>query len=256
MLALGDTAVRCSRSASAAPGCPAEGRTARPLELRAAAAVPVGPQVMPRRHLMGGIRRYGWLFALVVVVALVAPGRPGRLRARRSSAGGLRVPSRRVRRAERAPAASLLGIARDTGSSTARTWTRRPACRWTTSPSREVRPPPPVTGGTPPRPTSGCTCGPWCRPGPRPDQRVAGPRQAHGHPDRGVAPEAVRRLPVSVVRHHQRCRADQSGQGDCTETTPAFDNCFFVSNVDNGWYASGLIVVRRPCPGWSGLVNA
>ncbi|MHB1432253.1 MAG: glucoamylase family protein [Streptosporangiaceae bacterium] len=31
-------------------------------------------------------------------------------------------------------------------------------------------------------------------------------------------------------------------------TTPTFDNCFFVSNVDNGWYASGLIVVREAMP--------
>ena len=38
------------------------------------------------------------------------------------------------------------------------------------------------------------------------------------------------------------------GQPDCAETTPAFDNCFFVSNVDNGWYASGLIVVREAMP--------
>ena len=38
------------------------------------------------------------------------------------------------------------------------------------------------------------------------------------------------------------------GQPDCTETTPAFDNCSFVSNVDNGWYASGLIVVREAMP--------
>ena len=35
------------------------------------------------------------------------------------------------------------------------------------------------------------------------------------------------------------------GQGDCTETTPTQDNCWFVSAVDNGWYASGLIEVRR-----------
>ena len=28
------------------------------------------------------------------------------------------------------------------------------------------------------------------------------------------------------------------GQGDCTETTPAQDNCWFVSAVDNGWYAT------------------
>src|SRR5437899_7936164 len=27
------------------------------------------------------------------------------------------------------------------------------------------------------------------------------------------------------------------GDVDCAgETTPAFDNCFFISNVDNGWY--------------------
>ncbi|HEY6788558.1 MAG TPA: DUF3131 domain-containing protein, partial [Trebonia sp.] len=45
------------------------------------------------------------------------------------------------------------------------------------------------------------------------------------------------------------------GQADCTETTPAFDNCFFVSNVDNGWYASGLIVVREAMPGLRQLVD-
>jgi hypothetical protein len=38
------------------------------------------------------------------------------------------------------------------------------------------------------------------------------------------------------------------GQGDCTETTPAQDNCWFVSAVDNGWYASGLIEVRTALP--------
>jgi Putative glucoamylase/Protein of unknown function (DUF3131) len=38
------------------------------------------------------------------------------------------------------------------------------------------------------------------------------------------------------------------GQGDCTETTPAQDNCWFVSAVDNGWYASGLIEVRQALP--------
>ena len=30
------------------------------------------------------------------------------------------------------------------------------------------------------------------------------------------------------------------GDIDCSaETTPTFDNCYFISNVDNGWYASG-----------------
>jgi hypothetical protein len=40
------------------------------------------------------------------------------------------------------------------------------------------------------------------------------------------------------------------GDVDCsTETTPTFDNCYFLSNVDNGWYASGLIAVRQALPG-------
>jgi len=47
------------------------------------------------------------------------------------------------------------------------------------------------------------------------------------------------------------------GQADCsTETAPAFDNCFFISNVDNGWYASGLIVARSAMPELKQLVNS
>ena len=39
------------------------------------------------------------------------------------------------------------------------------------------------------------------------------------------------------------------GEADCpANAAPAFSNCFFVSNVDNGWYASGLIVVREAIP--------
>jgi hypothetical protein len=46
------------------------------------------------------------------------------------------------------------------------------------------------------------------------------------------------------------------GDVDCaTEPTPVFDNCYFVSNVDNGWYASGLIVARQALPEVSGLAN-
>ncbi|MGA9859924.1 MAG: glucoamylase family protein [Solirubrobacteraceae bacterium] len=45
------------------------------------------------------------------------------------------------------------------------------------------------------------------------------------------------------------------GQGDCTETTPAQDNCWFVSAVDNGWYASGLIEVRQALPGVAALAD-
>ena len=45
------------------------------------------------------------------------------------------------------------------------------------------------------------------------------------------------------------------GQGDCAETAPAFDNCFFISDVDNGWYASGLIVARQAMPELRHLVD-
>jgi hypothetical protein len=47
------------------------------------------------------------------------------------------------------------------------------------------------------------------------------------------------------------------GDIDCTtETTPTFDNCYFLSNVDNGWYASGLIVVRQAMPELRRLVDS
>jgi hypothetical protein len=47
------------------------------------------------------------------------------------------------------------------------------------------------------------------------------------------------------------------GQADCPAgATPAFTNCFFVSNVDNGWYASGLIVVRQAMPELAHLADS
>ena len=46
------------------------------------------------------------------------------------------------------------------------------------------------------------------------------------------------------------------GQGDCDETTPMQDNCWFVSAVDNGWYAAGLIEVRRALPAVRGLADS
>ncbi len=45
------------------------------------------------------------------------------------------------------------------------------------------------------------------------------------------------------------------GQGDCAETTPSQDNCWFLSAVDNGWYASGLIVVKHAFPEIAGLAD-
>jgi hypothetical protein len=45
------------------------------------------------------------------------------------------------------------------------------------------------------------------------------------------------------------------GQGDCPATGGTFDNCSFLSNVDNGWYASGLIVARSALPGVAPLAS-
>jgi Putative glucoamylase/Protein of unknown function (DUF3131) len=50
------------------------------------------------------------------------------------------------------------------------------------------------------------------------------------------------------------------GDIDCdNEPTPVLDNCYFLSAVDNGWYASGLVVVRQALPELarraSGLLN-
>jgi Putative glucoamylase/Protein of unknown function (DUF3131) len=46
------------------------------------------------------------------------------------------------------------------------------------------------------------------------------------------------------------------GGPDCSETVPSQDNCWFVSAVDNGWYASGLIEVREALPELRGLADA
>jgi hypothetical protein len=45
------------------------------------------------------------------------------------------------------------------------------------------------------------------------------------------------------------------GQGDCPATSGTTDNCSFVSAVDNGWYASGLIEVRQALPEVRGLAD-
>jgi Putative glucoamylase/Protein of unknown function (DUF3131) len=47
------------------------------------------------------------------------------------------------------------------------------------------------------------------------------------------------------------------GDINCSaETTPTTDNCFFISAVDNGWFASGLIVVRQALPELASMVNS
>ncbi len=48
------------------------------------------------------------------------------------------------------------------------------------------------------------------------------------------------------------------GQADCTGAppTPTTTNCTFVSAVDNGWYASGLIEVKQALPRLRGLASS
>jgi hypothetical protein len=47
------------------------------------------------------------------------------------------------------------------------------------------------------------------------------------------------------------------GAADCPAgAAPTNNNCFFVSNVDNGWYASGLIVVRQAMPQLARLADS
>src|SRR5215470_12625271 len=47
------------------------------------------------------------------------------------------------------------------------------------------------------------------------------------------------------------------GDIDCADDPPPHtDNCDFLSAVDNGWYASGLIVVRQALPELRGQVDA
>ena len=46
------------------------------------------------------------------------------------------------------------------------------------------------------------------------------------------------------------------GQGDCPATPPTQENnCGFVSAVDNGWYASGLMEARQALPGVRALAS-
>lgn len=47
------------------------------------------------------------------------------------------------------------------------------------------------------------------------------------------------------------------GDINCSaDPTPTFDNCSFLSNVDNGWYASGLIVARQAMPELRPLIDS
>lgn len=46
------------------------------------------------------------------------------------------------------------------------------------------------------------------------------------------------------------------GQPACTKVGGTSDNCSFLSAVDNGWYASGLVVVRQALPAMAHLATS
>ncbi|HZC71473.1 MAG TPA: glucoamylase family protein [Jatrophihabitans sp.] len=46
------------------------------------------------------------------------------------------------------------------------------------------------------------------------------------------------------------------GQGTCAQVGGTSDNCSFLSAVDNGWYASGLVVVREALPELAPVANS
>ena len=197
---------------------------------------------------MSRARRYWWAAVMVVVVALLAPGTARAAGGSQvSSYGGLSSSQR----------ASLLAIARDTWK-----FYGADVDQATSLPMDNIT----FAGGsaTPTsygRYTSAANIGVYL-------WAVVSAR------DLGLIsePQARARMEATLteVRHLKRYDGflyqwydttngdvlSNPGQGDCTETTPAFDNCFFVSNVDNGWYASGLIVVRQAMPELAGLVNS
>ncbi len=192
-------------------------------------------------------RRYWWAVVLVVVVALLAQGTARAAGNPVSSYGGLSSSQR----------ASLLAIARDTwkfyGSDVDQA-TSLPMDNITFAGGSAT----PTSFG---RYTSAANIGVYL-------WAVVAAR------DLGLVsePQALARIQATMteVSHLKRDNGflyqwydttngnvlTNPGQGDCTETTPAFDNCFFISNVDNGWYASGLIVVRQAMPELSHLVDS
>jgi len=194
--------------------------------------------------------RYGWVVAAVVIVALLAPLQQAHATGAASGVAGYTGLSQAQR-------ASLLSIARDT-------WkfygldvdpaTNLPMDNLTFAGGSAT----PTTYG---RYTSAANIGVYL-------WAVVSAR------DLGLISEAQARARLEAtlteVQHLQRYDGflyqwydttngkvlTNPGQGDCAETSPAFDNCFFVSNVDNGWYASGLIVVRQAVPELAPLADS
>ncbi|HEX9041823.1 MAG TPA: glucoamylase family protein [Trebonia sp.] len=197
--------------------------------------------------------RYWWIIAAAVIVALLAPLQ----QARATAAGHAGAPVAQYGGLSQAQRASLLAIARDT-------WkfygpdidqaTSLPMDNLTFAGGSAT----PTASG---RYTSAANLGVYL-------WAVVSARDL-GLINEGQAVKLVHAT-LTEVSHLQRYDGFlyqwydtangkvllNPGQGDCTETTPAYDNCFFLSNVDNGWYASGLIVVRDAMPEVSSLANS
>ncbi len=200
--------------------------------------------------------RYWWIIAVAAIVALLAPLQQARAGATASAGASGQVASYGGLSA--AQRANLLSIARDTWKFygvDVDTATNLPMDNLTFAGGSAT----PTASG---HYTSAANIGVylWAVVSARDLGLInerAGQGPGAGHADRGVAPAAVRRLPVPVVRHHQRRRAPQPRSGRLPPgAAPTNNNCFFLSNVDNGWYASGLIVVRQAMPELAHLADS
>ena len=197
---------------------------------------------------MSRARRYWWAIALAVIVAMLAPGTASAAGSQVSPYGGLSQAQR----------ANLLGIARDTwkfyGADVDQA-TNLPMDNMTFAGGSAT----PTSYG---RYTSAANIGVYL-------WAVVSAR------DLGLISEPQARAKIAAtlteVSHLQRYDGflyqwydttngdvlSNPGDADCAAgAAPVFTNCFFVSNVDNGWYASGLIVVRQALPELAGLVNS
>ncbi len=114
----------------------------------------------------------------------------------------------------------------------------------------------PPAAPTPRRRTSGCTCGPSSPPG---DLGLIGRPRARSLITSTLSElRTLKRYDGFLYQWYDTTNGNvlsNPGALDCSETTPSQDNCWFLSAVDNGWYASGLIEVGEALPELRGLVD-
>src|SRR5580700_4727724 len=193
-----------------------------------------------RRQRMSRARRYWWAIALAVIVAMLAAGTASAAGSQVSPYGGLSQAQR----------ANLLGIARDTWKfygSDVDPATSLPMDNLTFAGGSAT----PTSEG---HYTSAANIGVylWAVVSAR-DLGLINEEQAK-HRVQATLTEVshLQRYDGFLYQWYDTSNGDvllNPGAADCPAgAAPTNNNCFFVSNVDNGWYASGLIVVRQAMP--------